>query len=189
MEFVFENNKKSNGIGDSERKLPESDNFNQSFNMFDSAQPVAQKSTRRAARRSVVTSASDVEFNDTPRPRKRARGPKVNYVKPIKKTRRTIGANKFEWSWTKLCWAMCALLVLRLVFVENGIIDYYSMKETLIKKEYNLQLLRQENVGIMGEIHKIRTSPKYQKKIARDHLGVIARGEYLVLFSSDRAKY
>ena len=69
--------------------------------------------------------------------------------------------------------------------MESGVIDYHSMHKTLESKQNNLKLLRLENAELIQEINKIKTSPSYQKKLARDHLGVIAKDEYLVLFSRE----
>ena len=138
-----------------------------------------------AARRKLPESFSDIGFDEpSKKSRKRTVGPKVNYVKPIKK-KKPRKLSRFEWSWTKLGWMMCALLVVRLTFMESGLVDYHSMHKTLEKKQSSLELLRVENAELIQEIHKIKTSPRYQKKLARDHLGVIAKDEYLILFSRE----
>ena len=152
--------------------------------MAAAAAPVATPVTlqRNTSRRKLPDSFSDIEFNEPPRAqRKRASaGAKVNYVKPVKKNKRK-SAKKFEWSWTKAGWCICALLVTRLIFMESGVIDYQSMHNTIEQKQKGLELIRVENAELIKEIHKIKTSPSYQKKLARDHLGVIAKGEYLSL--------
>lgn len=183
MEFVFDN-----------ENAPGSDKFNMMApagapsapnNVFEDSRTSGQPSSRRkATRRNVATTLSDVEFTEPKRSSKRAKGPKVNYVKSVKKKRKSAKKN-FEWSWTKAGWMVCGALVLRLVLMEGGIVDFNSMENTLIKKEQNLQDVRQENADLIREIHKLRTSPQYQKKITREHLGVIAKDEYLVLFSKD----
>ncbi len=142
-------------------------------------------SSRRTTRRSVPTSFSDIEFNEpVKRTRRRATGPKVSYVKSPKKKKRVKTA-KFEWTWMKVGWLICVALVLRLFFMESGVIDYYQMNQVLEQKDNDLISLRQENAELIREIHKIKTSPAYQKKLARDHLGVLAKDEYLVLFSRE----
>jgi cell division protein FtsB len=178
LEFVFDNDENQDGMQDDL-------NFASPINAGLSQS--SSSSTRRAGRRSMPQSFSDIEFNEpVKRSRKRTTGPKVNYVKPVKKKRKTAGASRgFEWSWTKLGWAVCGVLVLRMFFMESGVIDYYSMNQTLEAQENELQLLRQNNAELVGEIHKIKTSRSYQKKLARDHLGVIAKDEYLVLFSRE----
>jgi cell division protein FtsB len=180
LEFVFDSDK---------------NNQNETFSMMpQGASPMGDhdifetpKSTpRRKTRRTVANGTSDVEFTEPRKPAKRTKGPKVNYVKPVSRKRKS-AATKFEWSWTKAGWMVCGALVLRLIFMEGGVVDFNSMENTLVKKEYTLQSVRQENADLIQEIHKLRTSPQYQKKITRDHLGVIAKDEYLVLFSKDSA--
>lgn len=142
---------------------------------------------KRKPRRSLPKDFNNIDFAEpAKRARKRTTGPKVNYVKSVKKRKRTAGKS-FEWSWSKLGWLFCGALILRIFFMESGILDYHSMNQTLDKKQENLISLRQENASIIQEIHKIKTSQAYQKKLARDHLGVIAEDEYLVLFSKDSA--
>lgn len=190
MEFIFEN--------DDNR----ADEMNDTFSMVSSSaidqapvishdddfalpqspkkMPVRKKPARR---KSVAVSPDEVEFSEPKRPRKRAQGPKVNYVNSVKKKKSL--KKKFEWTWVKAGWMLCGALMLRLVFMEAGIIDFYSMENTLKGKEHELELVRVDNAELMQEIHKIKTSTKYQKKLVREHLGVIARGEYLVLFGKE----
>ena len=78
---------------------------------------------------------------------------------------------------------IAGVLMLRLVFMDNGIIDYHNMQQTIQDKENQLVELREENASLVKEIKKIRTSSAYQRKMAREHLGVIAPNEYLVVFS------
>jgi cell division protein FtsB len=184
LEFVFENDKNHNAAdGNLDIITPVDNNFAQSDVNF--GRP--EKSARRSSRRTLPKNFSDIEFNEpvNKKARKRTTGPKVNYVKSVKKKRKS--TKSFEWSWTKLGWMACGALVLRLFFMESGIIDYNSMNNTLEKRESDLLMLRQDNADLIGEIHKIKTSPSYQKKLARDHLGVIAQDEYLILFSKESA--
>ena len=69
--------------------------------------------------------------------------------------------------------------------MESGVIDYYEMENTLDKRGHQLELVKEENAQLVSEIHEIKTSPRYQKKLAREHLGVIASNEYLILFAKD----
>lgn len=192
MEFVFDSDIKREDPPSAPDFLNSAPNdFGMQNDIFSSAPPVKPKPkiTRRAtARRKLPESFSDIEFNEPPvrKTRKRAAGPKVNYVKPVKKTRRkTASAKKFDWTWTKFGWGICGVLIFRLIFMESGLLDYHSMHKTLEQKDKDLVLLRSENAEIMQEINKIKTSPSYQKKLARDHLGVIANDEYLILFSRE----
>lgn len=181
MEFVFENDNNNAADGNLDIVTSVDNNFGQANESFSRS----EKPNRRTGRRTLPKNFSDIEFNEPARkPRKRTTGPKVNYVKSVKKKKRK-STKSFEWSWTKLGWLGCGALVLRLFFMESGIIDYHSMNQTLENKESDLLMLRQDNADLISEIHKIKTSPSYQRKLARDHLGVIAKDEYLILFAKE----
>ena len=179
METVVESDSGRNAIGNHhgafEQELKQK-------TMFDSASPSYRK--RRSTRSHVATGFDDVEFVQ-PRSvrRRKTTAPKVQYVETVSRTRKK--KQKFQWTWVKLAWILCAILVVRLVFMERGIIDFYSKDTTTIEKQKELKNLIQENKNISAEIHRLKTSPQYQKKIAREHLGVIAADEYLILFSKE----
>lgn len=166
--------------------LPGDSNLGQA-KMFEAAN--TRFRTRRTTRNSVANGLDDVDFVEPVVRRKKTNGPKVNYVKPLKKSakssRKPGNLLKIDWTWNKLGWIICASLLVRLVAMEGGLYDFHAMDNALTEKQAKLESLRVENANIVREIHKIKTSPKYQKKIARDHLGVIAKDEYLVIFSSD----
>ena len=183
MEFVFEDD--NGGLG-SQAPIIKSDQDGFNFQDFEDDAQSFKKSASSRSRRTLPKDFNNIDFTDKPKRKKRvAAGPKVNYVKPIKKKRKAAKA-KFEWSWTKLAWIGSFLLVMRLFFMDSGVIDYHQMNKTLDKKTHDLELIRQENANLIKEIHQIRTSTAYQKKLTRDHLGVIAKDEYLVLFAGDR---
>lgn len=137
----------------------------------------------RRTRKSPPASVDQIEITDTrrKRTRKKPSSKKVTYAKSVRKKQR----REFNWSWNKVGWLICGLLFLRLIFMESGIIDYYDMENTLLKREHQLELVKKENNELVSEIHKIKTSPRYQKKLVREHLGVISRNEYLILFAKD----
>ena len=144
--------------------------------------------SRRTTRNSVATGMDDVDFTENTARRKKTTGPKVNYVKPVKRaaSRRKIKNKiKIDWTWNKIGWLCCLGLLVRIVSMEGGLLDYHTMDNALVEKEAKLVELRTENAEIISQIHKIKTSPRYQKQLAREHLGVIAKDEYLVIFSSD----
>lgn len=86
-------------------------------------------------------------------------------------------------SWgVKLCWGFCLFLLGRLVFSQGGVIEFFDKKSTLEQAYHESKLLTEENTNLMKEIELIRTNHKYKKKLVRDHLGYIARDEYLILF-------
>ena len=85
----------------------------------------------------------------------------------------------------KIFWAVCGVLVLRLVFSQGGVVDYYDRKEVLSKRHYEKVRLEEENVALRGEIELIKSNSVHQKKLVRDHLGFIASDEFLILFAKD----
>lgn len=192
MEFVFDSDIKRQAPPEAPDFTAFDEDFNPGGKQQQSSLLASRTAVRKTARRTghkrkkLPDSFSDIEFNEPPkRTKKRAAGAKVNYVKSVKKKRRKSASKPFQWTWTKAGWIFCFLLVLRLIFMESGVIDYHSMHKTLESKQNNLKLLRLENAELIQEINKIKTSPSYQKKLARDHLGVIAKDEYLVLFSRE----
>lgn len=127
-----------------------------------------------------------VEIVDTPRKRrKKASTQKVKYLTTVKKKKSAKKTKGFELSFIKVCWMLIFALGARLIFMERGVIDYYSTQNHIQEKIHQISLLKEENQALVHEIHEIKVNPAYQKKLAREHLGVIAKDEYLILFASD----
>ncbi len=76
-------------------------------------------------------------------------------------------------------------LLIRIVFMNGGIIELQSKKSELREKFQTLQSVKKENIALKKEIDKIQNDVSYQKKLARDHLGFISEDEHLILFESD----
>jgi cell division protein FtsB len=85
----------------------------------------------------------------------------------------------------KICWLIILMLCLRLVFMERGIWDFYQMENRLSERQYEIDQTKIENIELQKEILRIKNDKNYQKQLARDHLGVIAENEYLVIFAND----
>jgi len=100
---------------------------------------------------------------------------------------KTRGEQKREEYVLKGLWICFSLLLLRLIFMENGVIDYYEMETALEYKKGVQESFIEENSELVKEIKLIKTSPSYQKKLAREHLGVIDRSEFLILFAGPKA--
>ena len=189
MEFVFED-KSSQGFSQPQdfAAQPSSHSMQMSSNnnLFGavSGSPVGQSPARRS-RRSLPESVDEIELTGRrKRPAKKAATSKVKYIKAPAKKRKTNTA-KFVWTWQKFWWMVAVVTFMRLLFMENGVVDYYNLENTIVENQNKLVLVQKENADLVTEIHKIQTSPKYQRKVARDHLGVISSNEYLVLFSGE----
>lgn len=74
-------------------------------------------------------------------------------------------------------------LVLRLIFMDRGVWDYFSTEALIKSKEQDYRSILRENQKIEKEIVKIKTDSNYQKHLAKEHLGVIASDEFLILFA------
>ncbi len=86
----------------------------------------------------------------------------------------------------RLAWVALFFIILRLIFVERGVIDYFQ-KETHLKEEASiLKNIKDENLAIQMEIQKMQQDRAYQKKILRKQLGVIDSDEYIVLFAREK---
>ena len=85
----------------------------------------------------------------------------------------------------RLTWLFCGVLILRLVFTNGGVVDFYAKKDHLESREREHLSIKSENKEILKEIDKIKNSPEYQKKLVRGHLDFIAPDEFLVLFAKE----
>ena len=103
---------------------------------------------------------------------------------PVKRISDKTGIN-----WTKFMvvagWCFCLFLLLRLIFAQRGVMDYYSRKASFHRKEMLFRQLIVENNSIEKEIKLMQDNYQYQKQLVRDHLGFIAKDEHLILFDSN----
>lgn len=82
----------------------------------------------------------------------------------------------------KAGWIFCFFILLRLLFADRGVMEYYSRMELLQKNNMGLKQLLQENIALSENIIAIQYDKTYQKKLVRDHLGFISKDEFLILF-------
>jgi cell division protein FtsB len=85
----------------------------------------------------------------------------------------------------RAAWVFALILLGRLFFSEGGVIDYYQKKDVLSSKHHEYSLITQENISLIQELESIKSDQNYQRKLVRDHLGFIARDEFLLLFQSE----
>lgn len=135
--------------------------------------------------RNVPSNYGQMDIVEAPkRRRKKAVPQKVKYLSSVKKKKKKTKAG-FNLTFNKICWFAIFALGLRLVFMERGVIDYHKNEDLINEKIHEIELLKKENQALVHEIHEIKVNPVYQKKLAREHLGVIAKDEYLILFAGD----
>ncbi|RZF22504.1 hypothetical protein DAY19_01670 [Halobacteriovorax vibrionivorans] len=140
-------------------------------NNIEMSSPLRKKTTAPAA----PTYAQQSEAKSLTKPKA-----KVSAKRKVKSKSRKKG-EVTSWG-VKLCWGFCLFLLGRLIFSQGGVIEYFDKKSTLDQAYHEAHLLKEENAGLMKELELIRTNNKYKKKLVRDHLGYIARDEYLILF-------
>ena len=147
----------------------------------------ATTSSRTVSRRTVAK-PDTVEFGPINRSAKNTKAlTSVTYRKtPTKRTKRAPAkitiSEKWQNIFTKVMWAICGILLLRLVFSNGGVMDYYSRVNSFEQKQNEYSKIIKQNKEILTEIKKIKTNKSYQKKLVRDNLGLIATDEYLVVF-------
>lgn len=178
MEFIFEDTEQS-----AKRKPYSSPNTISQPSIW-AAPADSVDSNPLAKRRNVPASVAEVEI--APNPRRKRKTANVNYLKTVKTPKKKAKSKeKFVWTWNKIGWLVCFGVFLRLIFMDRGVAHYYQMQDTLKAKKAELEMVKEENAQLVTEINRIKVDPGYQKKVAREHLGVIARDEYLILFATD----
>lgn len=88
----------------------------------------------------------------------------------------------------KVGWAVVGMLVLRLIFMDRGVWDYFATEGVIREKQDELQSIRTENKELKTEISRIQVDKNYQKQLAKEHLGVIAVDEFLILFAGETSE-
>jgi cell division protein FtsB len=87
----------------------------------------------------------------------------------------------------KIAWSVVGLLVLRLICMDRGVWDYFATEGAIREKKSELNSIYEENKTLKTEISRIQVDKNYQRHLAKDHLGVIAGDEFLVLFAAESA--
>lgn len=89
---------------------------------------------------------------------------------------------------TKTAWSVIGLLVLRLICMDRGVWDYFSTESVIQEKNQELMSIRAENKDIKTEITRIQLDRNFQRQLAKEHLGVIAADEFLILFAGESSE-
>lgn len=85
----------------------------------------------------------------------------------------------------KVGWSVIGLLVLRLICMDRGVWDYFATEGDIKEKREELSAIQDENKSLKTEITKIQVDKNYQRQLAKEHLGVIAADEFLILFAGE----
>lgn len=88
----------------------------------------------------------------------------------------------------RIGWVIIGALMLRLVFMERGVIDYVGMNGKITERETELARVQAENDSISSEIRRISLDKSYQRQITKEILGVIAADEFLILFAGESSE-
>lgn len=164
--------------------------FNRPFAAEPSAPPAVYEA--RSTRKSIghgdnteLLKFRDSELGETP----------IDYLEPRSERRparvKPIAKKKLNSKMTllpKLAWGAISLMVLRLVFMDRGVYDYYSTQSKIQDKNRDLQNYSRENEELKAEISRIHVDANYQRQLAKEHLGVIAADEFLILFAQDNGE-
>ena len=143
--------------------------------------------TKDGATRKRVGKAGMNEFTLPTRQNAKSKTPEIEYAPARKKNKVRKSAAIFQDMpiWKKAMWGMYALMVLRLIFMQGGLLDFYYLEQALNDKQAEIVSVQSENEAIADDIEKLRTDRNFQKKTARENLGVIAEDEYLVVFARE----
>ncbi len=79
-----------------------------------------------------------------------------------------------------------AIFIIHLVKCDSGIYDYWLKEKLLEEKAENLIKLKIENDELYSEIIKIQTDQFYQRQLIKEHLGHLAKDEFLILFAKEK---
>lgn len=139
------------------------------------------------------------------RPRARRATPQVEYIEeteeedeieedeeeeiqqrlPVKRAKPKLKPKKNIDTFSRVGWGIVGLLVLRLIFMERGVIDYLGMNSRLNEKKEEIAHIEKENTQINQEIRRLTLDKSYQRQITKETLGVIAADEFLILFAGE----
>lgn len=74
---------------------------------------------------------------------------------------------------------MC-LMLLFIVFGENGLTDFYKLKMKKDNLSRKNDELKKENLSLYREIERLKNDPDYVEDVARKELGVIGKDEVII---------
>jgi cell division protein FtsB len=69
--------------------------------------------------------------------------------------------------------------------MDRGVWDYFATEGDIREKQRELKSIQDENKSLKTEISRIQLDKNFQRQLAKEHLGVIAADEFLVLFAGE----
>jgi cell division protein FtsB len=72
------------------------------------------------------------------------------------------------------------LMLLFIVFGENGLTDLYKLKTKKDNLTQKNEELKKENLSFYREIERLKNDPEYVEDVARKELGVIGKDEVII---------
>lgn len=144
----------------------------------------APKSEALVTRRSAAR-PDEAEFIPAKRaPRKVAS--QISYSTSSRKKSKPIDPTLVGY-FVKGCWIFCMVMILRLIFANGGVTDFYSQRSLYNEHLKELDQIKKENMQLVREIERMQSDFAFQKKLVRDNLGFIAADEFLVLFPKEKS--
>ena len=141
------------------------------------------RSSQVVSRRTVAR-PEETEFVPAKRPARKLAS-QVSYATGASKRKSREVDSKYLEYLVKGCWIFCGIMVLRLLFADGGVTDFYSQKKTMNEKLDELNNIKKENMQLVREIERMKFDVSFQRKLVRDNLGFIASDEFLILFPKD----
>ncbi len=141
------------------------------------------RSSQVVSRRTVAR-PEETEFVPAKRPARKI-ATQVSYATGNSKRKSREVDTKYVDYLVKGCWIFCGIMVLRLLFADGGVTDFYSQKKTMNEKLEELSSIKKENMQLVREIERMKFDVSFQRKLVRDNLGFIANDEFLILFPKD----
>ncbi|MGB0452714.1 MAG: FtsB family cell division protein [Bacteriovoracaceae bacterium] len=144
---------------------------------------------KTASRTHVATHNMEPEFVRPKRAKRRVQANKLpvkaKSTTPTKQRKKRKLSKKRTDLFYKVSWGFLAIIALRLIFAERGILDYFALQDLIDHKKEMIVETQNENLELRREIVLIRKDAHYQRKVVRDNLGFISENEYLVVFSEE----
>lgn len=156
------------------------------------ASKVASASLPVTATRQRVARVDDIDFTSTPRKSTKKASDIVQYASSRSSKRSSkkslVLSDRIKDILYKVAWGFVFLMVMRLVLVKRGVLEYYERVDIFNGKVAEHQSILEENQALGREIQEIKNNNSKQKKLVRDHLGFIANDEYLILFPKEERR-